>query len=464
MRLFKRGSAALVGGLFLLTGSLAQGETLTEAIAEMINSNPEVKALGYNRLARDEEVVQARSGYLPTLDFIAGAGVEDFQEPQNDTFNPVEVELRLRQNVFAGLSTMNEVDRQKARVRSMAYSLQGTSENTALKAAKVYLDVLRRQELKALADENLLIHQRIVDQIGLRSESGVGSQVDSEQAEGRLALAQSNVVVAQTNLNDAITNYQAVIGHLPADLVQPTAPESGIPASLEEAEKWAIDSHPTLKSAKADLEARHEQYEVAKSPFMPIVDIEVNQHWDDEVDGLDERQESTIAMVRLRYNLFNGLKDTGRKAETVQLIEEAREIKNNTHRQVIESIRLSWMAYQSVLDRIKYLEQHVQLSKATAETYTKQFDLGKRTLLDILDTEAEAITARVNLIDAHYDGLYSQYRLLNGTGGLVHSFGLKWPEESVVDDNGGKKKDAEGNPQTSATQQIKLNKSKVASN
>ena len=424
---------ALLGGLFLLAGSPVRGETLTEAIAEIINTNPEVKALGYNRLARDEEVVQAKSGYLPTLDLSAGAGVEDIQKPQNINMNPLEIKLSLRQNVFAGFSTINEVGRQKARVRSMAYSLQGTSENIALKATKVYLDVLRSEDLKTLAEQNLLNHQRIGDQIKLRTDSGVGSQVDSEQVLGRLALAQSNAVVTQTNLLDAMTNYQSVMGHLPVSLVKPAAPVGGIPVSLDEAEKWAVESHPTLKSALADLEARNKQYQVAKSPFMPVVDIEVDQNWNEDVDGIDGRQENTVAMVRLRYNLFNGMKDQGRKAETLQLIGEAREIKNTTNRQVVESIRLSWMAYQSVLDRIKYLEQHVRSTDATAGSFSKQFDLGKRTLLDVLDTDAEAVDAKRDLINATYDGLYSQYRILNGIGGLVHSFGLKWPAESNVD-------------------------------
>lgn len=462
MRCLTRTCIALVGGLFLTAGSPVQSETLTDAIAEIIKTNPEVKAMGFNRLARDQEVVQAKSGYFPTLDFSAGAGIEDIQKPESNSLNPMEMKLSLRQNVFAGLSTLNEVDRQNARVRSAAYSLQGTSENIALKAAKVYLDVLRGEELKALADQNLLNHQRITDQIKLRSESGVGSQVDSEQVMGRLALAQSNVVVTQTNLIDAMTNYQSVMGRLPVDLVKPAPPEGGLPASVEEAERWAVESHPTLKSAMADLEARQEQYEVAKSPFLPIVDVEVDQNWDEDVDGVEGRQESTVAMVRLRYNLFNGMKDNGRKAETLQLVEEAREIKNNTHRQVVESIRLSWMAYQSVLDRIKYLEQHAQATAGTSSSFSKQFDLGKRTLLDVLDTEAEAVDARRDLINATYDGLYSQYRILNGTGNLVHSFGLKWPVESNVDD-GGRKMEKKEKAHMTSISRIKIGKVVIAS-
>jgi len=138
-------------------------------------------------------------------------------------------------------------------------------------------------------------------------------------------------------------------------------------------------------------------------------------------------------MIRLRFNLFRGFKDEARRAETAELISEAREIRNNTHRQVIESIRLSWMAYQAVRDRIKYLELRVTSTVDTADSYNKQFNLGKRTLLDVLDTEAEVIDAKQALVNAKYDGLFSQFRILNGLGLLVKSFELEWPKESEVD-------------------------------
>jgi len=432
MRLYIRCGIFSLCSTLILAGTNASGETLQDAVAEVLLSNPQVRAQAYNRLGRDQEVRQAKSGYLPSLDVIAGVGAEDTNEPAHDSLNPNELRILLRQNLFTGFATENEVDRQEARVRSAAYTLQGVSENLALDASRVYLEVLRQEELKMLAEENLLTHQRIADQIRLRSESGVGSQVDLEQIGGRVALAESNVVVTETNLQDARSRYQAVVGQLPGDLLKPEIPGSLIPVTLEDAEKAALAGHPTLKSAEADLEARQEQYEVAKSPFYPKVDVEVQQYWDEDMDGEDSKKEGIQAMLRLRYNLFNGYGDEARKAETLELIEEAREIKNNTGRQVVESIRLSWMAHQSVLDRMKYLEAHVDASKATSEAYLQQFNIGKRTLLDVLDTEAEVIEAKGALINADYDGLYSQYRLLNGMGMMAHALGLQWPAESVV--------------------------------
>ncbi len=426
------GLIVLTAGI-ILSGSTVSAVTIAESIQKVLNSNPQVKAQAYNRLGRDGEVQRAQAGYYPTLDFVAGTGVENFQEPDNGSLNPTEFGLSLRQNVFAGFATENEVDRQEARVRSAAYNLQGISENIALKAAEVYLDVLRMEELKIVAEKNLQTHKRISDQVTLRSESGVGTQVDTDQVLGRLALAESNVVVTNTNLIDAKVSYVAVIGAMPANLTKPTVAESLLPVSLTEAENSALASHPTLKSAMADLDARNEQYEVAKSPFYPTVDIEVDQVWEDEVNGIENRQDNTIAMLRLRYSIFNGFSDNARKYETKQLIEEAREIKSNTERQVIESINLSWMAYQSSMRQLKYLEQHVTFSIATAKSYAQQFNLGQRSLLDVLNTEAEMISSQQQVVEATYDGLYAQYRILNGMGGLVHSLGLEWPKEAIVD-------------------------------
>ncbi len=428
-------SAVAVGGILFLGNYCLQAETLTEAVDEVIQTNPEIRTIAHNRLARDQEVRQARSGYMPKFDVIAGIGAQEIYEPEDNSLTPSQVQLSLRQNLFTGFADMNEIDRQEARVRSAAYRLQGTTENLALRTSKVYLDVLRQQELLALSQQNLETHQRISDQIALRSDSGIGSRADSEQALGRVALAQANVVVAQTNLIDAKSNYLSVVGHLPGELKRPILPNELMPESLEQAEEIAIEKHPTLKSAQADIEARREQYEVAKAPYMPIIDIEVDQTWEEDYDRLEGRDEDLTAMIRLRYNLFQGFKDKARRVETAEQITEAQEIRNNTHRQVIESIRLSWMALQAVMESVQYREERVKATYSTAEAYTKQFNLGKRTLLDVLDTEAELINAKKDLVNTQYDGLYSQYRILNGTGQIVAGLSLEMPEESRVDNN-----------------------------
>ncbi len=423
----------VVLGLFAW-GSTSLAETLQEAVKYVIETNPDVRAGAYNRLARDQEVRQAFSAYLPSFDVIGGVGYTDAEKPVDDNFDPQLLTLSLRQNVFTGLATKNEVERQESRVRSSAYRLQSTSENTGLRTTEVYLQVLRKMELHDLAKENLDIHVRIADQIRLRSESGLDRKADMEQVNSRLNLAKSNVVITQTNLLDAQTNYLSVVGHLPESLTKPVSPDSMMPVSLEEAEQMSLLSHPALKGAVADLDARKSQEKVAQAPYWPILDIELDKNWDEETSYSYNERDDFRALLRLRYNLFRGWRDQARKLETKHLVSEALETRNTTHRQVVESMRLSWMSYKSVVDRIQYLKDRVENATATATSYTKQWNIGQRTLLDVLDAEAERIDSMRDLVDAQYDGLYSQYRIMNSMGHLVKSLELQWPEEAMVEE------------------------------
>ena len=296
----------------------APAETLQEAVQRTIESNPDVRAVAHNRLARDQEVKQARSGFFPTADLEAGAGKDYVEKPFDDDLEPWQVRLGLRQNLFTGFATMNEVDRQKARVQSGAWEVRSTTDNTALKTSEVYLEVLKNEAILALARENLTLHERIADQIRLRSESGVDRRADNDQIQSRLNLARSNVVVTEQNLLDAQTNYLAVVSHMPAQLSRPEIDEHLLPASLEEAEEQALAAHPQLRSANADIEARRKQDEVAKSPFMPTVDFELDQLYEEDTNyssyyDEDKEREDLRLFLRLRYNLFNGWKDVARK-------------------------------------------------------------------------------------------------------------------------------------------------------
>jgi len=406
----------------------------------MLQTNPEIRAISFNRLARDEEVKQAKAGYWPTLDVSYSYGFNDQTNlgPPDDANNgdswPQSTVLSLRQNIFQGFATKYEVERQGSRVNSAAYLLQGTSENIALRTSRVYFNVLRQLEILDLAKENVLTHQRIFDQIKLRSESGLDRKADLDQVMARLALAESDVVVTGANVVDAKTDYQFTVGRMPEYLIEPYSVDSSMPTSVDEAEQLALANFPILKSAQADVNARESQHVVAKSNYYPKLDITADQKWNEDVDYPEYEEEFSAAAV-VRFNIFNGWKDKARIAETYKLICEAREIRNNTHRQIVEAIRLSWVAYQSTLSRIAFLEEYVKSTSITAEAFSKQWNIGRRTMFDVLDIEAEFINAKIDLVNAKYDKTYAQYRVLSGLGRLVHTLGLQWPLESIVDDD-----------------------------
>lgn len=411
----------------LLVGSVvipASGLTLNETVKHTLETNPEVMAARHEHLARTEEVDIAKSGYLPSLDVAAGIGRQtlDAQSTggEEKTLTRHESSIAARQMVFDGYATSEEVNRQLARMNSALYKAVEVEENTALRSAEVYLNLLRQNELLDLARETLYEHQNIHDQMVLRNKSGVGSRADLDQISARLALANSNMISAQSNLLDAQTNFYRVTGLQPQinDIEKPSIAQT-IPASLELAEELALDQHPTLKSALADVDSAVAQYEATESVFWPNLQIEADKRWDEDIDGVEGDSEDLVVALRMRYNLYNGGGDKSRRRQTAHLLEQARDIRNNTQRQVSESLRLSWSAHQTINSQLKYLEMHVRASLATKSAYQKQFNIGRRTLLDLLNTENEVVDSKRTLINATYDQLFAQYRIFNSMGQLL---------------------------------------------
>ena len=260
--------------------------------------------------------------------------------------------------------------------------------------------------------------------------------VDLDQVNARWALAESNLIVTQANIENARTDYQAVMGYLPVSPVKPEPLDTEIPATMQEAEKMALDNHPTLKSAKADIEARKYQHKTAKALVYPRLDVGAEYVWGNDITGpiagIGKFQDYFQANVTLTFNIFNGFNNQARIKETSYLINEAEEIAKKTERQTIQSVRLSYEAYMADQRRIKQLEQYVTSTGKAADAFISQWSIGRRTLFDVLDTAAEKITAKSDLINAQYDKMYDSYRVLSGLGKLVPTLGLQWPEESRI--------------------------------
>jgi len=420
--------------------AVTDGFTLHSTVKKALASNPDILIQVNERLSRDEEVEQARAGYLPTLDLNAGIGSERSRNSTTRasgdkyrTLTRQEGSISARQMLFDGFATKSEVERQQARVSSTAFTVQGVAENTALDAAEAYLNLLRNDTLLKLAQENLDAHKRSFDQIKIRSDAGVGRRADLEQISGRLALANSNLIAAQSNYDDGLTVYIKVIGEAPTGTpIKPLKQKDGIPASKDEAIKMAIEKHPTLKSAVSDVEAAMAQHRASRNTFYPRFDLELSQSWNNNLDGQVGTNNDSQAMVRMRYNLLNGGGDAARKRQTAHLIDEAKEVRNRTYRQVVETMRLSWNAYDATEQQLVYLDQHVKATVRTRDAYQKQFNIGQRTLLDLLNAENELFQAKQSYISAEFDNLFARYRILNAKGALLETLKITPPKEAII--------------------------------
>jgi adhesin transport system outer membrane protein len=403
-------------------------QTLPEAMQAALDNQPEIQAGINRRLSADAQLHAAKGGYLPKVDLLSGIGREgtDSSGTRSDsnhyeTLTRGESSLSLRQMVFDGFATSSEVARQQATVNSRAYALLGASERVALDVAQAYLEVLEREELVRLANENLLRHQRVHDQIRLRTERGIGRTADFDQAEARLAQAKNNLITEQTNLSDAQVNYFSVVGIDPGILTLPQGFPGLLPNSLIDARVAVQENNPLLRSAEADVSATEAQYEAAKSSFYPRVDVELSKNADNNIDGQNGHVNEWQAMLRMRYNLYAGGSDKANLESKAYQTNEAMDIRNNALRQLSQEMGLAWNALTNARSQLPIASDYVDYNTRVREAYLKQFGLGERSLLDVLDSENELFTSQRRLAEIKYAELFTQYRIMATMGELLKS-------------------------------------------
>lgn len=449
---FQCSKIAMVLSLILLPLS-AQSQTLEQAVAHTIDTNPDLR-VAFNRFkAREEQVNQAMAGYMPTIDITGGYGYEqtdsvstrrrknvgDVDSKGVAELNRGEFGVSLKQMLFDGFYTSSEVNRYSFEASADQWALLAAAEDMALEVSKVYLNYLRTLEVLKLAEKNLDSHKEIYDQIKQRTDSGLGSTADLSQISGRLARANANVMSARNNLLDAKAQYVKVVESEPVDLIQPVPDADMLPKDLSSSLNDAQQNHPILKSAANDIRAAENERSSVQSNYYPQVSLELSGNWNNDIGGEDGvsnlasqnvggHNNDLLAMVRVKYNLFAGGRDLAREKETAYKLGEAKEIRQRAQREVVEGVNLAWNAYEMLAPQKEYIREHVVAAKDTQSAYAQQFNLGQRSLLDLLDTENELFEARKDYLQTEYDEIIAKYRVLNATGRLLDSLKVTRPE------------------------------------
>ncbi|MDT8310460.1 MAG: TolC family outer membrane protein [Methylophaga sp.] len=437
-------TASILSTSFMLAIPAALAQTLTEAVDKTLQSNPEILAEANRRISVNKTIDQAQAGYLPTVDLDLGYGHEYTNNPATRpggrSLNRGEAGIAANQMLYDGFFTKSEVDRTLSLAESAGFSVSDVSETTSLRAVEVYLNVLRRQDLMNLTQNNLAAHEKIYGQIGERAESGVGRRADVEQAQARLALSQANLAADKGNLQDARSNYMRVIGNMPENT---TNPGDGCcdraPATLEDAIKIAQNKHPAIRAALASHEASLAQTQGAKAAFQPRVDLQLSARADNNLNADGDtllnnegHQKELQAMFRLQQNLYNGGADMARVSQLESSSEQQKQQILLAQRQIEQDVRLAWNALQTAQERVPRLQMRVEAAEKTREAYAQQFNVGQRTLLDLLDSENELLAAGADYTEAYYNQLYACYWLAEAMGQLLPALELEHRQEAIT--------------------------------
>ncbi len=392
----------------------AKPGSLPDAMEKAILRNPEVLARLHDYQAADAERDIARGGYFPRVDLQGYTGRERRDTPTTvpTSYNRPGYQLQLRQLVFDGFATRNDVKRLGFARATRYFELLSTTDDTAYEAARAYLDVLRYRELSGLAQENWAIHKETVDQIERRVKAGVGRRVDLEQAFGRLALAQSNWLTEGSNLHDVSQRYQRVVGEAPADVLEnPPVFSNQLPGE-QDLLRQAITDNPGFRAAVANIRASRANIDVQRANYSPTVEVRASTGMDKNLLGVTGETNTNAVQVLMNWNLFKGGADDARIRQSHEQLYNATDLRDKACRDIRQQTTIAWNDVKKLKEQLIYLEQHQLSTEKARDAYRQQFDIGQRSLLDVLNTENELFEAKRASTRARFDLIQAELRVL----------------------------------------------------
>lgn len=414
--------------LVALTSVSAHGAALNEVTDRALARNPDISARLNDFLAAEADQDAGRGALRPRVDLEVYGGREHYQSPSvsERTFNHPGANIQLHQLLLDGGAARGEVRRLGFAKATRYYELLQATNDTALEVARASLDVQRYRELTTLAQTNWAVHKETYDQITSRVKAGVGRRVDLEQAAGRLALAQSNWLTETSNLHDVGARFERFTGEAPPSQLEIPNLSRNLPAESEVVRE-ALRANPQFSAAVANLRAARALADVRRAAYAPTVEFRASASSERNQQGIPGTINDTVAQVVLSYNLFRGGADQARVRQANAQYSAALDVRNKACRDIRQATVIAWNDVRKLREQTSFLEQHALSTEKARDAYRQQFDIGQRSLLDVLDTENELFQARRALVGAQYDLKLAEFRVLNSTNRLLSSLKLADP-------------------------------------
>jgi len=402
--------------------------SLQEAVNTAVQANPEILQAQYNKEAIEFERRQAEGLYAPRVDVEGSAGVRRLENNTRRTLGianqelyPVEANIRGDWALVDFGRRRGELERQAARVDGASLRVEERSEFIALQVSRQYFDILLQQRVVAASQDNVLFHENLVRDLaeGVRQQSI--SIADQQQAEERLQAALVRQTEAQQDLANAKTSLRALTGLDIDQVIAAPNLAAALPANLDTAVGMARLNNPLVNEAQADVDAAHGMVKSAKGDLFPTIGVEVVGRIGDDIDGFKGETNDLQARAYLRWNVFDGGINRAKHQEMVRRASEARYRLHARQREAEQDVRNAYTAMDAQKNVTAQLARQSQVSDDLLLSYRSQFNVGRRSLLDVLDAQNSRYNTQVRLETARFSEQFAEYQALAATNRLLEA-------------------------------------------
>jgi adhesin transport system outer membrane protein len=417
----------------------AEPFTINDAIIQAVRTHPGVGEAAANRRATEAELRQTQSTLLPQVRLEARTGwnrsnFRDSAIPPagNDSWLAATSQsVVVRQLLFDGFSSINDIWRQAARVDAAAARVHERTELIALDAISAYIEVTRFTRIVSVSQVNVEEHRKIFANVQARFRGGRAGEGDLEQSQERVASAEAAYHQYRRNLDEARAMYRSAVGLEPFNLRFPSR-LARLPRSRDEALAVALTSNPTIKAARADSEAARYAFRTTDGTLSPTVSLEgrADKNYNSSIT-IPGHTTNQSGMLVFSWDVFRGGQDSWRRAEMSERYIEQSQRHARLQREAYASVDKAWAARTIATDQIVALQRQVESDRKVISAYTKEYELGQRSLIDLLNAHNQYFTGLVGLESARGVGVYGDYQLLAFVGKLLAYLKTPHPVEAA---------------------------------
>ena len=416
---------AAVAMVALIPGAAA-AETLADALVRAYQGNPQLNAERAKLRSTDEGVPQALSGYRPQVTAGLSAGLISLRNllpdstSQSAQLKPWSAAITLSQTLFNGYKTGNTVRQAEAQVRSGRESLRAIEQSVLLDSATAYMSVLSNQSLVAAQRLNVTFLRQTLDTVRTRLRVGDVPPTDVAQAEARVARATADLNTAEVALAIAQATYTEVIGIAPGQLAAAEPADRLLPASRDEAIAIARRENPTVVGATYDIDVAQFAVGIAESGLYPTLGVQGSLSRSVETDttlGTTASSQATV-MGTLNVPLYDGGVAASQVRQSKEGLARARVVFDRVRGQTQTAAIAAWATHEGAKIGLAAAQAEVRAAALALDGVQKEAQAGKRTTLEVLNSQQDLMQARARLISAQQDRVVASYTLLSALGRL----------------------------------------------
>ncbi|WP_275100312.1 TolC family outer membrane protein [Sedimenticola hydrogenitrophicus] len=422
----------------LLGASAAQAEDLMEVYQLALQNDPQLQAARATRDSTLEARPQAKARLLPSLNFSSGAnlirsdlngssgsnfssGSSSTSRDSVDHFSSASLALNLSQSVYReenGIQ-LDQADRQIAQAE---VTFAAEEQSLIIRVAQAYFNVLSAEDTLEFARAENAAIARQLDQAKQRFEVGLIAITDVHEAQAAFDQSRADLIQAENALDNAREAQQEIIKQAVGELA-PLAPE--LPLSLPQPanpEQWAETAQTqnlTLQAAVYGVDIARLNIDLQDSGDSPTLDL-VGSHALN-VSSSDSSTDAHTTTIGLQLNLpfYTGGAVSSRTRQARFDYEAAQQNLDQQRRSVNRTVRDAYRGVQSSISRVEALKASTISAESALEATQAGFEVGTRTMVDVLNAQRDLYSARNNYAQVRYDYILNGLLLKQATGTLT---------------------------------------------